>query len=300
MAFLGNISAELGEFHMDLDSLPDVAEQFKAIKLPFNKALIGCNKFHRSNKSADELLRPAIESTLRSANLKASEVQALIICSADISALQEDREALPGLLASCELDHAVPYLITGQECTGLLSGIMLADTMLSNLSTGNILVASFDLAGGSERVKPFGVASDAAFCCLVSGSQNSYEILGACNKTSLAGMLGKDDFNSREKLALEGTQETLKGEKLQLSDIQQVFSTNFYKPIADFNASTLGVAKSQLYIPTSGEHAHCVCGDALLNLMHFEEQQLQKQGQLHLLQSYAPGWLASILIRVAE
>jgi 3-oxoacyl-[acyl-carrier-protein] synthase-3 len=296
--FLNSMAIELGEQRCTLDSLSDVKAQFSAIRLPFNKALLGCEHFHQSDKSPIQMLGGAIKEAVENASLQAGEIDQLIIASANLQPLLGDSQQVAQLLVQNGLVNAIPMAITGQECTGLLSAIEMARMIIMQGQRRRVLVVSFDkLDDGASRVKPFGVFSDAAFACVISDEVGQLEILNANNRFNFDAMQQTDNAANRKAFAIEATQDVLATAKIQLSDIAKVFSTNFYQPIASFNAAALGLSKTQLSTQTSKEHGHCVCGDPILNLSDHLSRCDSKTGEHYLLQSYAPGFLASVLLR---
>ncbi len=298
--YLSAITVEFGQHHRDLDSIANVTEQFKAIKLPYNKALIGCSEFIEYQGSVYDLLSSALGRCLAQADIAATDFGQLYIVSANLAHLLDDRDLVARLLQQHGLQNAVPMLISGLECTGLLSALQTASSQLKVQGGGHALVLSFDIESSDlTRVKPFGVVSDAATCTVVSTNVGLFEWVGAINKVAIAGMLGIDDFNSRQQLAVNVTQDVLEHAKIHLSDLKHVFSTNFYKPITDFNAMTLGIDKSLIYSATMDSYGHCVCGDALLNLEHYCKRRSVISGECFMLQAYAPGFMSSAVIMAA-
>jgi hypothetical protein len=83
--------------------------------------------------------------------------------------------------------------------------------------------------------------------------------------------------------------------------VKKVCGTNFFKPLAKYNAATLGLVEHQLYTERASEFGHCMCADPLLNLgAYLDSERDWDRGDLFLLQAYAPGFLASMLVeRVA-
>lgn len=295
--YLSSIRVEVGQEQRDLDSIANVAEQFKAIRLPYNKQLIGCNAFMQHKGEVYDLIASVLRGCLEKSGIPPAEFSHLYIVSADLTPLVADRTQMVRLLNQHGLLHAVPMLITGLECTGLITTLQIASQQVNN-DGGKALVVSFDLESSDlRRIKPFGVVSDAATCTVVSAQSGEYEWLGAVNQSEIKGMSGEDDFESRQQLASQVTQKTLSHASVQMSDIKWIFSTNFYKPIADFNASTLGIERGLIYGQTMLDYGHCVCSDALLNLDHYTQQNAPLSGELYMLQAYAPGFMAVAIIR---
>ncbi len=296
----GGISVELGN-RRTVQSIPDVTEKFRDCKLPMSAALLGFECFYQSNEAPEEPIARAIARTLAATAVAASDVQMLILTSADVGFLA-DRGLLPQLLRRLGLLSALPLTVTSQECTGLLSAINLAHFYIRGKSFKNILVVSYDRAqDDDQRIRPFGVVSDAVVACLVSSAGNmDFLAKGFSHVSDLQGMQGDDDFASRRSLITAGIAEVLAASGESLEHVRKVFSTNFFKPVAKYNASALGLTDRQLYTEKALEFGHCLCADPVLNLAaYFDLERDWKPGDRFLLQAFAPGFLASMLIERA-
>lgn len=296
----GGISVELGS-RRAVQSIPDVEEKFRECKLPMSAGLLGYEYFYESNLASEESISRAISRTLAATGVSARDVQMLIMASADVSFLA-DRQLLPRLLQRLGLSSALPLTITSQECTGLLSAIHLAHSYVRGKSFSNILVVSCDRARDDvQRIQTFGVVSDAVAACVVSSSGGmDFLVKGFSHASDLRGMRGEDDFANRKSLTIAGTDKVFAGSGTSLADVKKVFGTNFFKPVAKYNASALGLVEHQLYMERAPEFGHCLCADPLLNLgVYLDSEQDCDRGDLFLLQAYAPGFLASMLVELA-
>jgi 3-oxoacyl-[acyl-carrier-protein] synthase-3 len=298
ICWLGGVSVELGDRQREVESLADAAEQFKAKKLPMNAKLLAFRYFRESTLSAEEAMSRVIQRTLALTGMAAAEIDAMILASAG-GAFLLDRKLLPALLARNGLSKAMPMTVTSQECTSLLSAIDVAARYAKDGTYRRILVVSYDRAEqDADRIQMFGVVSDAALACIVSGEDElDFRIKAFAHKSDVHGMQGDDDFASRKALTDAVTGEVLNAGGVRMGLVKKVFSTNFFKPLATFNASALGLEQGQLCADLGAEIGHCLCADSLINLESFFRTEANvKQGDLYLLQAYAPGLLASMLI----
>jgi len=296
----GGISIELGE-KRTVQSIPGVAEKFRRCKLPMSAALLGYEYFYQSALPAEESIFRAIVRTLAETGVPPAEVDMVLISSADAGFLA-DRQLLPALLCRLGSGSALPLSITSQECTGLLSAIDLACTLVRDRSLRNIVVVSYDRAADDDaRIQPFGVVSDAVVACLVSSmGRMDFVVKAFSHVADLRGMQGDDDFATRKSLTERGTNELLTRSGTSLARVKKVFTTNFFRPVAKYNASTLGLSEQQLDMGYALEFGHCLCADPLLNLWSYSDSASDcRKGDLFLLQAYAPGFLASMLIERA-
>lgn len=293
----GGISVELGN-RRTVQSIPDAAKKFRECKLPMSAGLLGYEYFYESKLVPEEPISRAISRTLAATGVPVHDIQMLIVASADVGFLA-DRQLLPRLLRRLGLSSALPLTITSQECTGLLSAINLAHSYVRGNSFNSILVVSYDRArDDAKRIQTFGVVSDAVVACLVSSvGDMDFLVKGFSHVSDLRGMQSDDDFANRKSLTTAGTDQVFAGSGTSLARVKKVFGTNFFKPVAKYNASTLGLAEHQLYMERTPEFGHCLCADPLLNLgAYFDSEQGWDRGDLFLLQAYAPGFLASMLI----
>ncbi|MCQ4163595.1 hypothetical protein [Tahibacter harae] len=297
----GGIRIELGDRKRAVESIEDAAAQFRAQKLPMNPALLGYGHFHECTEPAEQPICRAIAASLADTGLAAADVDLFIIAAADVDYLAA-RKLIPELLHQCGLDAALPMTVTSQECTSLLSAIDMARRYVAGGAFRNVLVVCYDKARSeAQRIQSFGVISDAAVACVVSAELPlEFRIRGYAHRSDLAGMRGGDDFASRRALLGKVTGDVLAQGGVALANVRKVFATNFFRPLAKFNAATLGLAEDQLYTDLSPEIGHCLCGDPLINFSGFlAGAAVPAASGLYLLQAYAPGFLASMLVEQA-
>lgn len=290
---------ELGDLHRSVDSIGGVEELFRKHKLPMNPALLNYGNFHQSTLDASECIARVLATALMASGVAPEHVDMLILTSADLGFLAADRQFMPALLERAGLMRALPLALTAQECAGLLSALDMGWGFVESGRYSNVLVVSYDKAASeAQRVQPFGIVSDAAVACMVSSVQPlGLSLRRFALRADLAGMRGNDDFASRKALISTVTGDLLGPERVALSDIGKVFTTNFFRPLASFQASCLGLSAHQLYIDQAPEVGHCLGADPLLNLAtYLRDHPVATGDSLHLLQAYAPGLLAAMLV----
>lgn len=297
----GGISVELGN-RRAVQSIPDAAEKFRECKLPMSAGMLGFEYFYENRLAPEESMSRAISRTLGKTGVSARDVQMLIVASADVGFL-EDRQLLPRLLQRLGLSSALPLTITSQECAGLLSAIDLALGYVQSKALSHVLVVSYDRArDDAHRIQTFGVVSDAVAACLVSSAGYvEFSVKGFSHVSDLSGMQRDDDLASRASLATLGTDKVFANSGTGLARVKKVFGTNFFTPLVKYNAATLGMVEHQLYTERASEFGHCLCADPLLNLAAYVESERDwGRHDLFLLQAYAPGFLASMLVECLE
>ncbi|WP_394538552.1 hypothetical protein PRJ39_23230 [Lysobacter enzymogenes] len=295
----GGIHVELGEIRRPVESIANAAERFKAHKLPMNPELLDYGVFRQSVVAPQESVARAIAGTLSMTGAAAQSVDLLIVATADPQFLSADRGFFPALLERTGLTNALPLAVTGQECASLLSALDMAIGHVRSGARRNVLVVSQDSARSDEdRIQTFGVVSDASAACLVSADLPlEFLTRGFSLRSDLAGMRGNDDFASRKTLIGGVSHDVVGARGLSLAGIERVFATNFFRPISSFNASSTGLSGNQLYTGSAREVGHCLNADPLMNLSRFlGEQRARAAPALYLLQAFAPGFLAAMLI----
>lgn len=294
---LGGIAVELGDLAREVDTIPGAREKFMALKLPMSGALLRYRHFRESTLAPDEVIGRVMERCLKRTDVAASDIDMFILTSADARFLA-DRKLVPNLLARHGLLRAVPMAIVSQECTGLLSAIHMAATYIRTGMGRRILVSSYDHGGeDAHRIQPFGVVSDAASACMVSSVDPlDFNVLGFAQYGDVRGMHGEDDFDQRTALINKVNAAALAEAGMSLREVSKVFSTNFFWPLASYYATTAGVPVHLLHDETLQDVAHCLSADALINLDHYHSKPAGQPGERYLLQAFAMGLLASMLV----
>lgn len=294
---LGGITIELGDAVREVETIPGAREKFAALKLPMSSALLRYRHFRESTLAPDEVIARVTERCLKSINVAASDVDMFILTSADARFLA-DRKLLPNLLKRHGFTRTVPMAIVSQECTGLLSAIHMACTRIRGGLDRRILVASYDHGeADAHRIQPFGVISDAATACMVSSLEPlDFKVLGFAQYGDVHGMHGEDNLDQRQGLINKVTAAVLADAGMALGNVAKVFSTNFFWPLTTYNATTAGFSISLLHDETLLEVAHCLSADALINLDHYRRKPAGRPGDRYLLQAFAMGLLASMLV----
>ena len=294
---LGGITVELGDTTREVEAITGAREQFAALKLPMNSALLRYRYFRESTLAPGTVISRVIERCLKDTGVEASDIDMFILTSASAGFLA-DRRLVPDLLKRHGLLHTVPMAIVAQECTGLLSAIHTACMHIRSGLGRRILVASYDQGGeDAHRIQPFGVISDAAVACLISSIDPlDFRVLGFAQYGNVQGMHGEDNLDQRQALINKVTLAALSDVGMQLAGVAKVFSTNFFWPLATYNATAAGFSTQLLHADTLLDLGHCLSADALINLDHYNRKPAGQPGDRYLLQAFAMGLLASMLV----
>ncbi len=292
---LGGLHVEPGDDVCHVDDIADVAALFRAVKLPMNAKLLGFDHFHRMTVAPAVALARAARASVARAGISPDVIDLVVIASAD-TGFVGDRAWYARLLHESGTHAALPMTVGSQECTTLLAAIELAAQAIRSGMHRRVLVLSYDQAHhDSDRVKAFGVLSDAAAACVVSGVETlDWQIRAFAQRADAAGMLGGDTFDSRKALLATTTQEVMRRAGVDIGQVFRFFSTNFFRPLTSFNAASIGVGLDRLV--ARPEAGHFLCADPLANAARFLEEGAPVEGELHMLQAYAPGLIASMLL----
>jgi 3-oxoacyl-[acyl-carrier-protein] synthase-3 len=149
-----------------------------------------------------------------------------------------------------------------------------------------------------DRIQPFALFGDAVTSCMITrGDAAGLSLLSYGVNVDFAGLLGRDDFQSRKGVADITLKRVLEEGNIRIEDVECCFSTNLFRPIALFNASICGIHRSKLCIDTLKSHAHCGNCDWMMNLVHYGQNAGFTRGKKYLVQSYAPGFFACGILK---
>lgn len=295
---MGGIAVELGDIIREVETIAGARERFAALKLPMNSSLLRYRHFRESTLAPDAAISAVMARCLKNTGVDASKVDVFILTSASAEFLA-NRKLMPDLLKRHGLLHAVPMAIVAQECTGLLAAIHAACMRIRSGLGQRILVASYDHAvEDAHRIQTFGVISDATVACLISAVDSlDFRVLGFAQYGDVQGMHGEDNLDQRAALINKVTGAVLADAGTSLAGVAKVFSTNFFWPLASYNAAAAGISANLLHSDTLLDLGHCLCADALINLDHYSRNAAAQQGERYLLQAFAMGLLASMLVQ---
>lgn len=302
-----------GDTREEVANIDDVAAKFAAIQLPFLPELLNCQYYFRHTGGSGEIaawVTQSIQKTLIESQIAPSDIQRVIFASAQLPAPLQNPCVLNNLLSRAKLNHATPMAVTLQECTSGLGAIHTAQALMRSLNEKHTIVVCIDVADDKARIQPFGVLSDAVSSCVLSHIDNldeqtelhspnvqspSFKLLSYANTIDSKGLASEDDFDSRKAAATQSFSNALNNADVTKDALKHICSTNFYQPLADFNAQALQLNKQLLRINTAKSHGHCVCSDPLINLLHSTET--IQNDEIIMLQAYAPGFVTHIVLK---
>ena len=298
---LDSLSCEFGEVERTLDSIADLERLRTERKIPLPLPAMGCGTFSQMLRSLPEAARACIQRSLDQSGVPAERVNHIIFATSDNHLLQIDPDFSRKILVDLRLDHAVPALISLQQCASSLTALDYARRLLEDETVENVLLVAFDLVASDEdRVQSFALFGDAIASCLISRSGPGLALDGFCIGIDELGIRGSDSFESRKRVATAVLCAALSQADTDIELVRTCFSTNFYKPVALFNASICGIPAAKLAIPTLARRAHCGNCDWLINLAEHSQTQGLQAGGKYLAQAFAPGFNACAVMTAVD
>lgn len=190
----------------------------------------------------------------------------------------------------------IPIGFSFQECLTLFTSLDIVSKEIASGELNNVLILVFDFP--LDRVKSFGLYSDAVSSSIMSGSHEGLT-LGTCQlRYNLAGSMGKQNNKERIMFAKSCLDKTLVQQGIKLTVVTKLFSTNFYHGLARFNQMMLGISTEKFYIDSAKEVSHCGNSDSIVNLIHFfENGYIEKHDEkIYVLQVYANGYCGHVVL----
>lgn len=299
MASLFALASEFGSTDRHFDSIANLDALIEARKIPMGLAAMGCENFGQITAPPEVAIKACIARTLERSGHAASEIDQLIFATSDNHLHQIGDTFARSIMIDLGLDRATPSLVGLQQCVGSLTAVDRAARLVDTGAAALVLVVAFDIVDDDDqRVQPFALFGDAVTTCLV-GADRSGELCWQAHRTGLdpAGLRGEDDFASRKSTADAAIKGALGDAGIAIGDIKASFSTNFFKPIALFNANISGIASAKLAVPTMKLRGHCGNCDWMMNLEAYCDAETLVPGDPFLAQAFAPGFSACAVLR---
>ncbi len=297
---IGAFASEFGEHERSPESIEDFASLCTDKGLGLSLTAMGCGTFWQMTQPLESYVIACVAKTIAASGVSADAITHILFSTSDHKLRHLAPDFARTVLERLGLVNCVPLLVSLQQCASSLTALDHAHQLFADPRVSHVVVVTFDfVVEDRERIQSFALFGDAVTSCMVTRTEAPrLSLLAFGVDVDFSGFLGKDDFMSRKRVAL-GTMEQVLGRcETKLGEIQRCFSTNFYKPVAMFNANICGVARNQLYIETLATRAHCGNCDWMINLMHCEAQGGLVPGK-YLIQSFAPGFFACGLLEAA-
>ena len=284
------------------ERLPESIERFDEIcsarGLSLSLAKMGCKTFWQMTEPVESYIYQCISDTLAISGLLAKDINRIVFTTMDKNVRYLDENFVCNILNHLGLVNSIPIFISMQQCASSLAALKYSCGLFVDENVEHVLMVAFDFViDDRDRIQSYALFGDAVTSCVVTRDATKGLSVSACGvNLDFTGLLGKDDFGSRKSVAKNTLKTVFDKGNASIAEIEYCFSTNFYKPIATFNASVCGIHSSKLFIETLSSRAHCGNCDWMMNLSYYEQHTGFELGKKYLVQSYAPGFFACSLL----
>lgn len=295
---IGSFASKFGDRERVPESIEGFDEICSARGLNLSLLSMGCGTFWQMTEPIESYITKCVSETLSASGVAAKCLNHIVFATVDKSVRYLDQDFARNILDYLGLVNCVPTLISMQQCVSSLAALNHACALFADATVNHVIVVAFDfVVDDSDRIQPFALFGDAVTSCMITrGNAAGLSLLSYGVNVDFAGLLGRDDFQSRKKVAEISLERVLKEGNARIEDVERCFTTNLFKPLALFNASSSGIHSSKLCIDTLKSRAHCGNCDWMMNLNHYGQYAGFVRGQKYLVQSYAPGFFACGLL----
>jgi 3-oxoacyl-[acyl-carrier-protein] synthase III len=332
-AFVRGASYVLGERERDHTAIANLNELACRFRMAPNAGLWGWGHIRTTARALEELAVDTGIATLRAAGLRASSVDALVLCSNRIPGPAEGHgQFVANVLTGIGLDDIPCYGQNLNRCVNMLAGLDVAQAFVASGRYRQVLVITTDrVAAGADRMSQFALFSDGAASCIVaaepgSGGGNgnggnggeggdghrgsggapgddgvrgdhdaSYELLGCATAQDTATLEWTKEISS--DLARQVNDRLLTPSGLRLRDITGLMHANLFKPLVVMKERQAGFSADQLYLDNVTRIGHCFAADPLINLVDRAALGHVGEGHYFLLASSVPGSRIGALLK---
>lgn len=292
------LSYALGERVRGYKEAQNLAATLAKHRIPDLPELMGFGQYRESSTDIFTLAIQSAQQSLARAGSSGADVDLVLFCSTNFSLIDGDgRERTHRLCKGLGLTRAFPMGITLNNCTSFLSAIKMAEALVRGGSHRNVLVVTSDkVYDESQRCIHYGIFSDSAASCLVSGVlTHGFELLATAYRADCA--LIADGGLDDGELYARVQDNLLTAGSCRLADVAKTFTSNIFTPIVRAKEMRLGYADEQLYLNNVAQKAHCFAADALINLTDYCATDGCADGATYTLSADADGLRVSLLVR---
>jgi len=294
---LSSFACEFGDRERAPESIEGLAAMCAARGLTLGLPAMGCGTFWQMTGPLEPYILRCVSRTLASSGVPADAVGHLVFSTMDSTLRHVNPDLAREVLTGLGLVRCLPTLISAQQCASSLAAVEHASRLLAGPGASHAIVVSFDfVVDDADRVQSFALFGDAVTSCLVSRDAAGLAWRSYGVGVDFAGIAGRDSFETRKQVVATTLGRVLAEGGARLEDVERCFSTNFYKPIALFNAGISGIHRGRLGIDTLSRRAHCGNCDWMINLAHHQDTAGLAPGKTYLAQSFAPGFFACGLL----
>jgi 3-oxoacyl-[acyl-carrier-protein] synthase III len=256
---------------------------------------MGCGTFRKLSSPVEGYVADCIKRTLADSDMPAAEIDHLVISTTDACLGLLGRDFAISVLDAVGLVNCVPVVLSLQQCCSSVTALRYGWDLLADQAANSVVLVSVDFTPNDcDRIRPFAFFGDAVASCLLSRVQrNELALVSSAVKVDYSGLVGRDSFASRQKVAQDSFAAMFAHSDLRLADVTKVFPTNLYQPLTLFNATVAGVNRNKLHFTkTLQTYGHCGNCDWMINLLDYRTSVGIRPGETYLIQASAPGFFA--------
>lgn len=298
---LSAFACVFGDRERTPETIADHAAICAARGLGLGLGALGGKTFWQMTAPVETYVARCVAATLVASGVAATDVQHVVFATMDKNLRHLDQDFARKVLGDVGLINSMPALVSMQQCASSLGAVDHARRLFTDPGVEHALVVALDfVVDDAERIQPFALFGDAVTSCLLSrGAAGGLAVLAYGANMDFSGLVGRDNFETRKKLVVATLARVLEQGGTRLDQVERCFTTNFFKPVALFNAGVCGVQRKQLCIDTLPTRAHCGNCDWMVNLVHHREQVGLVPGAKYLAQAFAPGFFGCVLLEAA-
>lgn len=295
---IGSFVSEFGDVECRPEDVPGFAEIWSSGSNA-NFETMGCGSFRKMSAPVEEYIVDCVKQTLGNRDTAAKEIDYVVFATTDACLGFLGRDFTARVLDAIGMVSCVPVVLSFQQCCSSVTALRYGWDLFSDQEVDNVVLVSFDFTpNDSDRIRSFAFFGDAVTSCLISrANKNDLRLVSSAINVDYAGLVGRDSFESRQKVARASLSKVCRDGGTLLKDVTKVFPTNLYGPLTLFNAMVAGIHQGKLYFTdTLYSYGHCGNCDWMINLANYEKKVGIHSGETYLAQTSAPGFFACGLL----
>ncbi|MEU7410793.1 MULTISPECIES: hypothetical protein [Streptomyces] len=296
---MGSFACVFGDLERSPEDIPGFAALWQAAAPDTAFDAMGCGTFRTMSGPVEKYVVESVRQTLEGHAVRPEDVTHLVLATSDACLRTLGRDCAVTVLDALGMTRCVPVVLSFQQCCSSLAALRYGWELFSDEDVRNVVLVSLDFTpDDGDRVKSFALFGDAVASCLISRDAGGpLRLASATVKVDHSGLMGRDSFVSRQKVAQAAFAKVFQESGERLDDVTRVFPTNLFQPVTLFNATIAGVPRDKLHFAdTLRAYGHCGNSDWMINLVDHVEAVGMRTGEKYLAQASAPGFFACGLL----
>ena len=261
----------LGEEELSVDTLENRSSVLRQHNMPDNPSLWGWRSYRKTTGSRAQLAGASANATIAQSGLRASDIDALMVCCGDGLNYYEQNKFISELAGALGVSRGFVTWIGGAGCASIFSAVQVARSLVGSGAYSNVLVVAIDkIEEDASRFQRYGVFSDGACSFIVrKGALIDYAILGVEVSFSLASLtVAGQDLGQKCQLIYDVFDRLIARASTPL-DGSALFGSNVFLPIQELELSVVPVKGLITSSANTARYGHCAGADPLINLIDF-------------------------------